>query len=104
MGPPRPHETGHFYFAQTGHSHFAATLSLGLLDFSIALWQPTCVTKIARGDGDRSHWKSSPRLPKKREKAFFGCRKSLKSNLGLPKFLNRALPLEAGEYSRGDRR
>src|SRR5713226_9527804 len=25
MGPPRPHETGHFYFAQTGHSHFAAT-------------------------------------------------------------------------------
>src|SRR5713226_1896982 len=26
MGPPRPHETGHFYFAQTGHSHFAATI------------------------------------------------------------------------------
>jgi hypothetical protein len=25
MGPPGPHETGHFYFAQTGHSHFAAT-------------------------------------------------------------------------------
>src|SRR2546425_13379734 len=25
MGPPGPHETGHFYFAQTRHSHFAAT-------------------------------------------------------------------------------
>jgi hypothetical protein len=25
MPPPAPHETGHFYFAQTGHSHFAAT-------------------------------------------------------------------------------
>jgi hypothetical protein len=25
MGPPHPHETGHFYFAQTGHSHFAPT-------------------------------------------------------------------------------
>ncbi len=23
--PPATHETGHFYFAQTGHSHFAAT-------------------------------------------------------------------------------
>ena len=23
--PPTPHETGHFYFAQTGHSHFAPT-------------------------------------------------------------------------------
>jgi hypothetical protein len=27
MGPPATHETGHFYFAQTGHSHFAATLA-----------------------------------------------------------------------------
>jgi hypothetical protein len=25
-GISRPHETGHFEFAQTGHSHFAATL------------------------------------------------------------------------------
>jgi hypothetical protein len=31
MGPPA-HESGHFYFAQTGHSHFAATLSLGFRD------------------------------------------------------------------------
>ncbi len=29
MGPPTSHETGHFYFAQTGHSHFAATLYWG---------------------------------------------------------------------------
>jgi hypothetical protein len=26
MGPSAIHESGHFYFAQTGHSHFAATL------------------------------------------------------------------------------
>jgi hypothetical protein len=26
MGPSATHESGHFYFAQTGHSHFAATL------------------------------------------------------------------------------
>jgi hypothetical protein len=26
MAPPATHETGHFYFAQTGHAHFAATL------------------------------------------------------------------------------
>jgi hypothetical protein len=25
MGPSAIHESGHFYFAQTGHSHFAAT-------------------------------------------------------------------------------
>src|SRR6266404_2047298 len=25
MGPSANHESGHFYFAQTGHSHFAAT-------------------------------------------------------------------------------
>src|SRR5207245_1121508 len=25
MGPSATHESGHFYFAQTGHSHFAAT-------------------------------------------------------------------------------
>jgi hypothetical protein len=25
MGPSALHESGHFYFAQTGHSHFAAT-------------------------------------------------------------------------------
>src|SRR5713226_1505887 len=24
-GAPATHESGHFYFAQTGHSHFAAT-------------------------------------------------------------------------------
>jgi hypothetical protein len=24
-GPSATHESGHFYFAQTGHSHFAAT-------------------------------------------------------------------------------
>jgi hypothetical protein len=28
----RPLESGHFYFAQTGHSHFAATFAVGLLD------------------------------------------------------------------------
>jgi hypothetical protein len=28
MAPPAIHETGHFYFAQTGHSHFAATPDL----------------------------------------------------------------------------
>jgi hypothetical protein len=25
-----PHETGHFYIAQTGHSHFAPTLDLDI--------------------------------------------------------------------------
>ena len=32
MGPSAIHETGHFYFAQTGHSHFAATLAIWLVD------------------------------------------------------------------------
>jgi hypothetical protein len=27
MGPSALHESGHFYFAQTGHSHFAPTPS-----------------------------------------------------------------------------
>jgi hypothetical protein len=31
MAPPAIHETGHFYFAQTGHSHFAATEICGRL-------------------------------------------------------------------------
>jgi hypothetical protein len=31
MGPSALHESGHFYFAQTGHSHFAATLNLSSL-------------------------------------------------------------------------
>jgi len=31
MGPPGPHETGHFYFAQTGHSHFAATVRFAFI-------------------------------------------------------------------------
>jgi len=31
MGPSAIHESGHFYFAQTGHSHFAATAALTLL-------------------------------------------------------------------------
>jgi hypothetical protein len=26
MGPSALHESGHFYFAQTGHSHFAPTI------------------------------------------------------------------------------
>jgi hypothetical protein len=26
MGASAIHESGHFYFAQTGHSHFAATV------------------------------------------------------------------------------
>src|SRR5256886_5864779 len=33
MGPSANHESGHFYFAQTGHSHFAATSELGCVDF-----------------------------------------------------------------------
>jgi hypothetical protein len=28
MGPSASHGSGHFYFAQTGHSHFAATRKL----------------------------------------------------------------------------
>jgi hypothetical protein len=31
MAPPATYETGHFYFAQTGHSHFAATLAANSL-------------------------------------------------------------------------
>ncbi|HEY6443456.1 MAG TPA: hypothetical protein VIY66_08970, partial [Candidatus Acidoferrales bacterium] len=30
--PPAWDETGHFYFAQTGHSHFAATLARPAID------------------------------------------------------------------------
>jgi hypothetical protein len=32
MVPSATHESGHFYFAQSGHSHFAATLELSRLD------------------------------------------------------------------------
>jgi hypothetical protein len=32
MGPSAIHESGHFYFAQTGHSHFAATVQSRLVD------------------------------------------------------------------------
>jgi hypothetical protein len=31
MGPSATYETGHFYFAQTGHSHFAATAAIAAL-------------------------------------------------------------------------
>src|SRR6266849_3362892 len=31
-GPPATHESGHFYFAQTGNSHFAATYGVFYLD------------------------------------------------------------------------
>jgi hypothetical protein len=31
MGPSAIHESGHFYFAQTGHSHFAATFDCSSL-------------------------------------------------------------------------
>jgi hypothetical protein len=33
--PPALDETGHFYFAQTGHSHFAATHLAGHLDMTM---------------------------------------------------------------------
>jgi hypothetical protein len=32
MGPSSIHESGHFYFAQTGHSHFAATVAIEFID------------------------------------------------------------------------
>jgi hypothetical protein len=32
MGASAFHESGHFYFAQTGHSHFAATLPMLPID------------------------------------------------------------------------
>jgi hypothetical protein len=38
MGPSASHGTGHFYFAQTGHSHFAATQRAS------ALTLQTCAT------------------------------------------------------------
>jgi hypothetical protein len=38
MGPPGLHERGHFYFAQTGHSHFAPTQYFGSLDRRGALY------------------------------------------------------------------
>src|SRR5271157_223879 len=34
IGPSAIHESGHFYFAQTGHSHFAATSVQGTVDKS----------------------------------------------------------------------
>jgi hypothetical protein len=38
MGASAIHESGHFYFAQTGHSHFAATSNFRLVDL------PSCAT------------------------------------------------------------
>jgi hypothetical protein len=32
MGPSAIHESGHFYFAQTGHSHFAPTFVSAFVD------------------------------------------------------------------------
>src|SRR3984893_3459176 len=34
MGPSATYESGHFYFAQTGHSHFAATKFRSFVDSS----------------------------------------------------------------------
>jgi hypothetical protein len=34
MGPSATYESGHFYFAQTGHSHFAATRVGGFVDLA----------------------------------------------------------------------
>jgi hypothetical protein len=34
MAPSATYESGHFYFAQTGHSHFAATLGQRLMDIA----------------------------------------------------------------------
>jgi hypothetical protein len=36
MGPSATYESGHFYFAQTGHSHFAATVPFYKLTSFIA--------------------------------------------------------------------
>ncbi|HYW98283.1 MAG TPA: hypothetical protein VE822_04160, partial [Candidatus Elarobacter sp.] len=46
MGPSDIHESGHFYFAQTGHSHFAATRKQLTLD-------KNAVTKYL---SDRNAW------------------------------------------------
>src|SRR5882762_11881784 len=35
MEPSATHESGHFYFAQTGHSHFAPTPTIGELTSSV---------------------------------------------------------------------
>jgi serine/threonine protein kinase/tetratricopeptide (TPR) repeat protein len=45
MGPSAIHESGHFYFAQTGHSHFAATEQLSSLTCLTA--QPKMSTQMA---------------------------------------------------------
>ena len=45
MGPSATHETGHFYFAQTGHSHFAATL----VGDRLTRWEP--ITKMPQRFG-----------------------------------------------------
>jgi hypothetical protein len=37
MGPSATYESGHFYFAQTGHSHFAATRSVDTIAYNGAL-------------------------------------------------------------------
>jgi hypothetical protein len=40
--PPGPEKTGHFYFAQTGHSHLAPTLPLGALTWAKAQHNIRC--------------------------------------------------------------
>src|SRR5256884_160369 len=56
MGPSANHESGHFYFAQTGHSHFAATAFNGNIDngarFGYHL--PREVRTVAPSGGDVS--------------------------------------------------
>jgi hypothetical protein len=49
MGPSAIHGTGHFYFAQTGHSHFAAT------------HRKICVDNVARSRQDA--WRAGFCLP-----------------------------------------
>jgi dipeptidyl aminopeptidase/acylaminoacyl peptidase len=54
MGPPQPHQTGHFYFAQTGHSHFAATYAVLDLDYrGSSGYGRDCRTAIYRNMGGK---------------------------------------------------
>src|SRR5260370_6950854 len=56
MGPSATHESGHFYFAQTGHSHFAATRWVGRLDTTLIFCYIVPVEKCVQKAGDPSRF------------------------------------------------
>jgi hypothetical protein len=64
MGPSAIHESGHFYFAQTGHSHFAATVLGPILTPRACSY--TLVPPIGSSPAKQAHKVQEKRLQEKR--------------------------------------